>query len=109
MLEYRKLITPEQIPLLLVNHLVLFGPELDKLPEKISKILLEIEQTFHENIRKFATYVTNLKPNEVIRYNRIKKYLKLAHMAIDELIRAKKSLRECEKNLAESEWVQSKQ
>ena len=101
MLVYRKMITLEQLPLMLVDHLVLFGPEQDYLPEKISYKIMELETTFHTNIGKFANFLANLRSNEAINYNKIKKYLQLAQRSVVELISCKKEL-SCEKKLVKS-------
>lgn len=53
---------------------------------------MELEFKFHENLGKFTNYVTNLRSNEDINYNKLKKYLKLAQRSIDELISTKKNL-----------------
>ena len=92
MLVYRKMITLEQLPLMLVDHLVLFGPEQDYLPEKISYKIMELEMTFHTNIGKFGNFLANLRSNEAINYNKIKKYIKLAQRSIVELTHLKNTL-----------------
>ena len=53
---------------------------------------MELETTFHTNIGKFANFLANLRSNEAINYNKIKKYIKLAQRSIAELIHLKNTL-----------------
>ena len=62
---------------------------------------MDIEMNFHGNVNKFAYYVENLRKDEDINYNKIKKYLQLAQRSVVELISCKKEL-SCEKKLGKS-------